>query len=208
MRKLGFMVGLFAVGLIAVGVVTGQQQPQKKFGGFGFGGFGGFGGGGPGGTLALINREDVKKELDITQEQLDKVPDAIQKALGEVLNDKQLKRLRQIDLQQRSSRAFLDAKVQKELNITAEQGESIKNIIDESVKEQQELFKEAKGGGFQGMQEKMTALNKETKEKVEGVLSSEQRKQYKQMLGEEFKFEQQGFGGFGGNKKFKKKDAE
>lgn len=207
MRKMGFMLGVFALGLIAVGAVTGQQQPQKKFGGgFGFGGFGGFGGG-AGGPLTLINRADVKKELEITDEQMEKVPDAIQKALGEVLNDKQLKRLRQIDLQQRSSRAFLDAKVQKELSITAEQGESIKNILDESAKEQAEMFKDAAGGGFQGIQEKVTALNKETKEKVQGVLSADQRKQYKQMLGEEFKFEQ-GFGGFGGGKKFKKKDAE
>ncbi len=200
MRRMGLMLGVFALGLIAVGVVTGQQQPQKKFG---FGGFGGMGGG-AGGTLALINREDVKKELDITPEQLEKVPEAIQKALGDVLNDKQLKRLRQLDLQQRGARAFIDAKVQKELKMNDEQSANVKTILDDSQKEQAELFKEAKGGNFQGLGEKMTALTKETTEKVQAALSADQRKQYKQMLGEEFKFEQQGFGG----KKNKKKDAE
>jgi hypothetical protein len=201
MRKLGYMLGVFALGLVAVGAVTGQQQPQKKFGGGGFG-FGGFGGGGP---LALIYRNDVKKELDITDEQMQKVPDAIQKALGDVLNEKQLTRLRQLDLQQRGPNAFTDAKLQKDLSVTAEQTESIKSILDEAAKERQEIFKEGFGGGGQ---EKIAALNKETKEKVQGVLTADQRKQYRQMLGEEFKFEQQGFGGFGGNKKFKKKDAE
>ena len=57
------------------------------------------------------------------------------------------------------------------------------------------------GGGFQAVQEKMTALDKETKEKVQAVLTPDQRKQWKQMIGEEFKLET----GFG---KKKKKDAE
>ena len=180
MRKLGLMLGTFALVLVAVGFVTGQQQPQRKFGGgFQFGGFGGKGGGG---LIGLINLPEVKKELEITDEQLEKVPDAVQKALGDVLNDKQLKRLRQIDLQQRSARALLDAKVQKELKITAEQGDNIKTLLDDSVKEQQELFKEAKdSGAFQVLPDKITSLNKETTEKVQAVLSADQRKQYKQM---------------------------
>jgi len=208
MRKMGVLLGSFALGLILVGLATGQPQQKKKFGGFGGGfGFGGFGGG-PAGSLALINREDVKKELDITPEQIEKVPDAIQKALGDVLNDKQLKRLRQLDLQQRGNRAFMDSKVQKELKISDEQVENIKSILDDSAKEMRDMFKD--GGFGEGGQEKIAALNKETKEKVQGVLTSDQRKQYKQMIGEEFKFANQGFGGFGGGgkKKFKKKDAE
>jgi hypothetical protein len=217
MRKMGIVLTSFIIGLVTVGLVTGQQeqqQPKKKFGGGGFGGgfgFGGFGGkGGAMNSLTLINNEQVKKELEITQEQLDKVPDAIQKALGDVLNEKQLKRLRQIDLQTRGVGAFSDAKVKKELKISDEQSESIKTVIDESVKERQELFKEAQGGNFEGMQEKMTALTKETQEKVQAVLSADQRKQWKQMIGDEFKLENQGFGGFGGGKGFgkkKKKDA-
>ena len=213
MRKMGIVLSSFIIGLVTVSIVTGQQeqqQPKKKFGGGGFGGgfgFGGFGGkGGAMNSLTLINNEQVKKELDITQEQLDKVPDAIQKALADVLNDKQLKRLRQIDLQTRGVAAFSDAKVKKDLKITDEQTESIKTIVDDSVKERQELFKEAQGGNFQGIQEKMTALTKETQEKAQGVLSADQRKQWKQMIGEEFKLDTPNFGGgFGKGKK--KKDA-
>ena len=53
----------------------------------------------------------------------------------------------------------------------------------------------------------MASLRKETTEKVQAVLTSEQRKDYKQLVGEEFKLEQKGFGGgFGGGKNKKKKD--
>jgi hypothetical protein len=46
------------------------------------------------------------------------------------------------------------------------------------------------------MQEKMQGLQKETKEKVMGVLTADQRKSYRQMIGEEFKQELPKFGGF------------
>jgi hypothetical protein len=201
MRKMGVLLGSFVLGLIAVNLVVGQQ----------FGGFGRFGGGGGGGagSLTLINNPQVKKELEITDEQLEKVPDAVQKALAEVLNEKQLKRLRQIELQQRGVRAFNDPKVQAQLKITDEQKENIKTIIDDSGKETAELFREAKGaGGFGGIREKMTALDKETSEKVQGVLTADQRKQWKQVIGAEFKLETQGFGGFGGFGGKKKKKAD
>jgi hypothetical protein len=198
---MGILLGSFVLGLIAVNLVIAQQR---------FGGFGGGGGGGGGGVLALINRSDVKKELEITDDQLEKVPDAVQKALADVLNEKQLKRLRQLDLQQRGVRAFSDTKVQAQLKITDEQKENIKTIIEESNKERAELFKGAKDD-IKGAIEKGNAITKETNDKIQTVLTADQRKLWKSMLGEEFKFEQGGgFGGFGGfgKGKFKKKDAE
>jgi len=216
MRKMGIVLSSFIIGLVTVGLVTGQQeqqQPKKKFGGggggFGFGGFGGKGGTAIS-TLTLLNNEQVQKELEVTPEQLEKVPDAVQKALAEVLNAKQATRLRQIDLQVRGVNAFNDSKVQSQLKITDEQKENIKTIITESGKERQELAKEAFGGGgdFKSFQEKSTALDKETNEKIQGVLTADQRKQWKQMTGDEFKLNTPAFGGgggFGGKKK--KKDA-
>lgn len=43
----------------------------------------------------------------------------------------------------------------------------------------------------------MQEMTKETNEKVYGI-TSDQRKAYKQMLGEDFKMTQPSFGGFGG----------
>jgi hypothetical protein len=207
MRKIGVLLGSFALGLVVVSIVAGQQETQKKKFGGGFGGGFGFGGGGfQASPINLIQNEQVKKELDITEEQLEKVPAAIEKALAEVLNPKQVSRLHQIELQLRGSRAFTDAKVQKDLKMTDEQVTSVKSILEDSAKEAGEIRKEAQGD-FQGTFQKIAALNKETAEKVQGVLTADQRKQWKQMTGEEFKLEQKGFGG-GGFKKKNKKDAE
>ena len=63
---------------------------------------------------------------------------------------------------------------------------------------------------FGPIYQKFAALDKETNEKVQGALTAQQRKQWKQMIGAEFKLEQQGFGGggFGNFKKKKKADNQ
>jgi hypothetical protein len=195
MRVIGQSLVALAGAFVVVGLVGGQQP----------GGFGGKGGGGGNqDAVSLLRLEQVKKELGITEEQVEKIPAAVLKALSGVLDEKQMTRLRQIELQQRGSQAFLDPTVKKELNITTEQIGNIKTILTDMLKEQAEIFAEAKGGGgFGGLQEKMAALRKETAEKVQGVLSSDQRKAFKQLIGEEFKLEMKG--GFGGGGKGKKK---
>jgi delta 1-pyrroline-5-carboxylate dehydrogenase len=194
MRVVGKSMVALAVAFMVVGLVGGQQ-----FGGKG-GGFGGKGGGNQD-AYTLLRNDQVKKELGITEEQVEKIPAAVMQALGTVLDDKQMKRLRQIELQTRGTQAFLDAHVQKELKITPEQSGNIKTILDDSKKEQAEAFKDAQGGGnFGAVQEKLAELRKETNEKVQAVLTSDQRRAYKQLLGEEFKLQ---FKGFGGKKKNK-----
>lgn len=107
------------------------------------------------------------------------------KALGEVLKPEQVKRLKQIELQQRGSRAFVDEEVQKALKLTDEQKEKIKGIAEESGKQMRELF-----GGGQGNREeafkKMQSLRKETNDKVQAVLSDDQKKAWKELTGEPF----------------------
>jgi hypothetical protein len=191
---------VLAVAFVLVGLVGGQQPGGKG----GKGGKGGFGKGGFGAAqtdaASLVKMDAVKKELNITDEQNDKIPDAIMKGLAGVLDEKQITRLRQIVLQQKGTQAFLDTSVQKELKITSEQANNIKTILSDSDKERAEIMAEAKGGGFQGLQEKFTELTKETTEKVQGVLTADQRRAFKQLLGEEFQLPKGGFGGFGGGK--------
>jgi len=188
MRK--SLVMVLAAGIGLAGLAFAQQGGGGRFGG-------GAGGSDP---LQLLQNASVKKELDLTDEQVEKLPDAVRKALGEVLNEKQQKRLRQIELQQRGSNALRDAKLQKELKISEEQANNIKTILEDSRKEMAEAFK---GGDFKAGGEKLQNLRKETNEKVMGVLTVEQRRSYKQLLGDEFKIERPTFGGFGGgnNKK-------
>src|SRR5437762_12802682 len=111
MRELQKVMLTLCVTAVTVGAALGQGFP--------------FGGGGGGGNdpIALLRIAAVRKELKLTDEQFKKVPDAVWKALGDVLDADQQKRLRQIFLQQRGPNAFMDAKVQKELKLTDQQKE-------------------------------------------------------------------------------------
>jgi Spy/CpxP family protein refolding chaperone len=201
MRVVGRSMVALAAAFVVVGLVGGQQPGGR-------GGFGGGKGGGNQDAYTLLRLDQVKKELAITDEQVEKIPAAVMKALSGVLDDKQMMRLRQIELQTRGTQAFLDAHVQKELKITPEQSGNIKTILDDSRKEQAEAFKEAQGGGggFGAVQEKLAELRKETTEKVQAVLTSDQRRAFKQLVGEEFKLDMKGFGGGGKGKGKKKQD--
>jgi hypothetical protein len=191
MRRYGIYVGTSALALFVFALMCEAQGGGGKGGkgGFGFG----FGGGGKVDPYQLLFRDDVKKELDLSTEQSEKLPAAVMKAVGEVLNDKQMKRLRQIELQKKDTAALRDTKVRSELKITDSQVKSIDQIFDDSRKELADLAKE--GGFGKGSFEKIQGINKETKEKLMGVLTADQKKAWKGMLGEEFKFEQpKGFG--------------
>ncbi|HZZ78654.1 MAG TPA: hypothetical protein VFE62_09055 [Gemmataceae bacterium] len=211
MRKLGWFLGCGALLLLSVAVVEGQQEKKGKGGGGGFGGFGGFRQA-PGQSLfTLLNSKDVKTELDVTEEQLEKLPDEVMVAIGKVLNEKQFKRFKQIDLQNRKNNAFKDTKVQTQLKMTDEQKKNIAAILADETKEIGELRQG--GGGFgKGNNEKIETIRKDAKEKIYTVLTKEQRKTWRDMVGEEFKFTTPNFGGgFGGGNfkgKNKKKDTD
>jgi Spy/CpxP family protein refolding chaperone len=115
------------------------------------------------------------------------------KAVSGILKPEQAKRLRQIQLQQMGSQAFSEEDVVKALKITDDQKEKIKTIREDAGKEMRELFK---GGNFEEAQKKMAALRKETMEKVQAVLSADQKKAWKDLTGEPFevKFERRPFG--------------
>jgi hypothetical protein len=189
MHRYGLFVCVSAAGILAFTMMSEAQQPGK---GFGFG----FGGGGKVDPVQLLMRSDVKKELDLSEDQVEKVPGAVMKAIAEVLSDKQMKRFYQLELQKKDTAAFKDEKVRKGLKITESQVKSIDQILEDSRKEIADVFAEA-GKDFKGMGAKIQGINKETKEKVMGVLTADQKKAWKAMLGEEFKFEK----GFGFGKK-------
>jgi hypothetical protein len=99
-----------------------------------------------------------------------------------------------------------------------EQKKNIATILADETKELTDLAPKFGGGGkgkgggadFKGNQEKMETVRKEAKEKIYTVLSKEQRKSWRDLIGEEFKFTTGGFGGgFGGFGKGKDaKDAK
>lgn len=116
-----------------------------------------------------------------------KVSEATTKALADILKPEQIKRLRQIELQQRGPS---DADAQKELKCSDEQKAKFKEIGEKASTERRELFKDFKDNPKEAL-EKMTKLGKEKVEKEIGVLSDAQKKQWKEMTGDAFevKFE-------------------
>jgi hypothetical protein len=175
---------LLVAGVTALSVSSVLAQGQ--------GGFPGFGGPGRGTAdpASLLRNPQVIKELDLSEEQLKQVPEAVMDALSKVLEPKQMKRLQQIQLQQRGVAALQDARVQKQLNLTADQKETISTIMDESAKELKEMMEGARqGGNFREVLQKVATMRKETNERVREVLTDTQKKQWEDMQGEEFKME-------------------
>src|SRR5262249_18156689 len=131
-----------------------------------------------------------------------KIPDVVMDALAKALKPEQLKRLKQLQLQRRGNQAFTDEKVQKTLKFTGEQKEQVDTILKDSAKQMRELFPRRGGGGgdrgnFEEARKKMAELNKETTKKIQDVLTADQKKQWKAMVGSAFKFEERRFGGGG-----------
>jgi hypothetical protein len=178
-------------GLLSAGLVVGQPGGfQPPFGGGGFGGFGGD-------AYSLVKNKQVQKELKMTEEQIEKIPGAVEKAIKGVLDDKQMARLNQIQLQMKGTAAFKDPEIQTKLKFTKAQKEDISALYSDYEKEVDKLRKEGgKGGGFK----KIGEMRKELEERVQSVLTSEQKTQWEGMTGEKFKM-QFGGGGPGGGKK-------
>jgi Spy/CpxP family protein refolding chaperone len=160
--------------------------------------------------LDALRKQGAQADREKRQELFRTIGEETNKALAEVLTPEQNKRYKEITLQQRGAQAFNDEEVQKTLKLTDEQKEKIKTINEDAAKERRELFPRrggAGGGGppnpaaFEEMRKKMTALNKETMEKVTAVLTDDQKKAWKDLVGAPFeiKFEPpQGRRGGGG----------
>ena len=129
MRRLAFFFSAGILIFAAAALVEGLQAQQK-----GGGGFGGGGGGGTTNPLSLLARGEVKKELDLTDEQYAKVTPEVMAALAKVLNEKQLTRLKQIQVQQMGNNAFKDDAIAKQLKLTDAQKTSINEVLEASAK--------------------------------------------------------------------------
>jgi Spy/CpxP family protein refolding chaperone len=141
------------------------------------------------------HKDDLAKAQDLSQEERQKlfrtIGEETNKAVAGILDANQVKRLHQIERQQQGARAFANPEVQKELKLTDEQKDKIKEINEESGKKMRELFQP--GGDREEAVKKMAELRKETIEKATGVLTAEQKKAWKEMTGEPFeiKFDRQ-----------------
>ena len=145
----------------------------------------------------LIRNPQVLDDLNIKPAQIKKLDAAILKAIGDVLDANQFKRLKQISLQLRGFHVFTDDKILEELKFTGKQLDSVNAIMVEYARKWRALSQDKE---FQ----KIPKLKKETLANVILVLSDAQKRQWKEMIGPKFEMQ---FGKFGKGKG-KKKDDE
>jgi hypothetical protein len=104
--------------------------------------------------------------------------------LKDALKDGQRKRLRQLELQQEGAFALGGEEVGKQLKITDEQRKKFVAVVQDMQKKVQPLIKEAQQDGkADEIRPKVMKIRKEYAGKLEAILSGEQKKQWKEMLG-------------------------
>jgi hypothetical protein len=148
--------------------------------------------------------------------------------VGDVLKEEQVNRLKQIEVQVAGLQAFALPRVKDALKITDDQQEKIRDIQRSSGKEIMELREEfglkGFGGGFGGPKldadkqaeydRKLAAINKDAMTQVEGVLTDDQKKAWKELTGASVdtavirREATPAFGGPGGGGQFKKKKKD
>jgi hypothetical protein len=175
---------------------------------------GGGGGAGRMNQLLLANQKSVQEELKLSADQIEKVSAAYKKqqaafpglreiqeeaerskkmqdlvkegdkAVADALKPEQAKRLKQIYYQQLGAQAFELPDVAKELNLTADQKQKLKDIQAAALKERSQIFQP--GGNREEMQKKMAEITKKTNTESLAVLTDEQKGSLKKLTGETF----------------------
>jgi RNA polymerase sigma factor (sigma-70 family) len=136
---------------------------------------------------------DVQRKLYQIRSQMVLVEHArLIKVLPEMLKDEQLKRLKELSLQESGLGAFHLAEVAKGLKLTAEQKKKIAAIHDKAIQEANKSMRSGSGvGGYIAFDEKAVRTHEKIwdaalKEVVVDVLTAEQEKAWKEMIGKPF----------------------
>src|SRR4051794_567833 len=144
-------------------------------------------------------RESVKKFQEIPEEQRREKSNSrlvagdveVYKRLAEFLKPEQVKRFDQINVQLNPLHAFLIPRLQDELKLTDDQKSKIPTIQEQGVKAFRAAVQAAIGDqqDYQEAMQKIIAdTNRQRLEKLMALLTDDQKKAWKDMLGEPFKF--------------------
>jgi Spy/CpxP family protein refolding chaperone len=170
---------------------------------------------GMGMASALLERPDVQRELNLTEQQktqIRQMQEAMRAAWQEmrnlppqerrqkmeelrqkndptkVLNETQKKRLRELELQAMGPTAFLQPEVADELKLTQEQRSRLQGIVMQQMQQLREQFQSGGFGQGQGAQNFQQIREQMEKQMLE-VLTPAQREKWQQMQGKPFQFE-------------------
>lgn len=143
------------------------------------------------GNLRDLSDDERREKMAEMNAKRNEINATFKTKMSDILDAKQIERLDQIALQASGNQAYTDANVVKTLKITKEQQDKIAEVNKEFGDKRRELFP-APGGGAGGggdFQERMAKMNELTKaqtEKLDGVLTGDQKSQLAKMKGKEF----------------------
>ena len=181
--------------------------------------------GGPMLMLGLLRNQQVQQELKLTDQQKQQLEQLgeqwrekmrglrdlppeerrqkvqgmraeVEKQLSQILNEQQMKRLKQIALQVEGYAALERPEIADQVGLTKEQRQKIRDILRQAGEKRREAFQQGRSdrqAAFQRMREIRQWVDGE----IEKLLTAEQKKKWQELVGAPFKFEG-GFGGFGG----------
>lgn len=134
----------------------------------------------------------MKMTFNLTPDQrmqmMQEISKAGAQAAEELLTTEQKKRIKEISLQMQGSRAFAEAEVVKDLNLTEEQQTKIKTINDGIGKQMGDLF-QGKKLAPQVFQKKIKEIEKTANDQSKKLLTSEQSSMWNSMTGTPFRGE-------------------
>ena len=117
--------------------------------------------------------------------------EAEKKALAEILNPDQMKRLQELLIQREGDRAIASEEVQTALGFSDDQKSKVKALQEKMMSAQRDMMEKVRNGDMdrQAMRDAMTANNKTMGEELHKILTSDQADKLKAMGGAPFKFE-------------------
>jgi hypothetical protein len=130
-----------------------------------------------------LKGQEREKELNAYRQ---KSREKLAAILKETLTEAQHKRLRQLELQQEGAFVLLhgDVEIRKGLKITNEQRKQFVAVVQDLQKKIEPLIKEAQSGGDpEEIRPKIMKIRKDHEGQLAALLTDDQRKQWKEMLG-------------------------
>jgi hypothetical protein len=127
-------------------------------------------------------RSQAKRELSKT------IIQEMSQALPRALNADQIKRLKQISLQQAGLQGFIEPEVKKALKLTEEQNKALREIMKATEKDYL-LVRQTRTEDFERAKKREHEIHRKALQKGVDLLTAEQNKTWKELIGSTFDFE-------------------
>ncbi len=126
---------------------------------------------------------------------MEQVNAEVEKELAKVLTEQQLKRLKQISLQVEGYAALGRPEIAQQVGLTEGQQKQVQQVLREAAEKRRALFQQGPGGDPQARFQQMREIRQWVDEQIERLLTEQQKKKWRELIGEPFKFEFTPFGG-------------